>query len=96
LIRLTLCSIEGAGVGTAAVATPGCNNDWNVWWVGSRTQWNVTKDFYLGVDVLYSSLQSASTFNGALPAAQAVDAANTVADQNAWSFEFRVHKDFYP
>ena len=24
------------------------------WWVGSRTQWNVTKDFYMGVDVLYS------------------------------------------
>jgi Porin subfamily len=95
-----MCSIEGggngAGVGTAAVATAGCNNDWNVWWIGSRTQWNVTKDFYMGVDVLYSSLQSASTFNGALPASQVVDANNTVADQNAWSFEFRVHKDFYP
>ena len=29
------------------------------WWIGSRTQWNVTKDFYMGVDVLYSKLQTA-------------------------------------
>ena len=50
-----LCSLEGGGNGTGAgsnaVATAGCDNDWNVWWVGSRTQWNVTKDFYMGVDV---------------------------------------------
>ena len=22
--------------------------DWQTWWVGSRTQWNITKDFYMG------------------------------------------------
>ena len=42
-----------------AIATPGCNSDWSTWWIGSRTQWNVTKDFYMGFDVLYSKLQSA-------------------------------------
>ena len=47
-----------------AVATAGCDNNWNYWWIGSRTQWNVTKDFYMGVDVLYTKLSSASTFNG--------------------------------
>ena len=56
-----LCSFAGAGAGTgtgtAAVATPGCNMDWSTWWLGSRTQWNVTKDFYMGFDVLYSKLQ---------------------------------------
>ena len=30
----------------------------STWWIGSRTQWNVTKDFYMGVDVLYSKLQT--------------------------------------
>ena len=38
----------GTGIGTAALATAGCDNDWNTWWVGTRTQWNVTKDFYMG------------------------------------------------
>ena len=33
--------------------------DWSTWWIGSRTQWNVTKDFYMGVDVLYTKLQTA-------------------------------------
>ena len=42
-----------------AVATRAATCDWSTWWVGSRTQWNVTKDFYMGVDVMYSKLQSA-------------------------------------
>ena len=36
----------------------GCDNDWNTWWIGSRTQWNVTKDFYMGLDVLYTKLSA--------------------------------------
>jgi hypothetical protein len=51
-------SLNGAGVttgfGSAAVAGPGCNNSWSTWGIGSRTQWDVTKTFYLGVEVLYS------------------------------------------
>ena len=34
--------------------------DWNTWWLGTRTQWNVTKDFYMGLDVMYSKLESAT------------------------------------
>ena len=53
-----LCSLEGggngAGVGTAAVATAGCNNNYSTWTVGSRLQWDVTKTLYLGVEALYS------------------------------------------
>ncbi len=36
-----------------------CNPDWSWWGIGSRTQWNVTKDFYMGVDVYYTKLQTA-------------------------------------
>ena len=54
-----LCGLEGGGnatgAGSNAVATAGCDNDWSTWYVGSRTQWNVTKDFYMGVDVMYQS-----------------------------------------
>jgi Porin subfamily len=95
-----LCSMEGggngAGVGSAAVATAGCDNNWNVWWLGSRTQWNVSKDFYLGVDIMYESLQSATAVNGILPVAAQADGSTLVSNQDAWQFEFRAHKDFYP
>jgi hypothetical protein len=57
-----LCGVQNglAGAGTAALGLAGCDNNWNTWWIGSRTQWNVTKDFYMGLDVMYSKLQSAS------------------------------------
>jgi hypothetical protein len=94
-------------VGTTAPITTtgtgaGCDNDWQTWWVGSRTQWNITKDFYMGVDVLYSKLQSATTglftttafgtVNGALNGTTTVPA----KDVDNWAFRFRVHRDFYP
>jgi hypothetical protein len=91
----------GTGVGTASLATAGCDNDWNTWWVGTRTQWNVTKDFYMGLDVLYQKLQSATTSSGLLtPLTQPFGAAPggvlRVDDQDNWQFRFRVHRDFYP
>ena len=52
---------SGSGVGSLSVAGAGCDMDWSTWWVGSRTQWNVSKTFYMGVDVLYSDMNGAST-----------------------------------
>ena len=61
-----LCSLQGAGtgVGSLALAQPGCDNNWTSWWVGSRTQWNVTKDFYMGLDVAYLKVDGMSTTSG--------------------------------
>jgi hypothetical protein len=99
-----LCTTEGfgTGVGSTAVATPGCDNDWSLSAVGVLTNWNVTKDFYLGLEVMYANLNSASTptgliallTNGTKPATG--NTRYTVADQDIWSVRFRVHKDFYP
>jgi hypothetical protein len=92
-----LCSAAGfgAGAGTAAVATAGCDNNWNTYWVGSRTQWNVTPDFYMGVDVMYSRLESGSTPTGLL-GGYAFGSATTVSSVDNWAVRFRAHKDFYP
>jgi hypothetical protein len=90
---------DGAGEGTAAVANPGCDNDWSTWWIGTRTQWNVTKDFYMGLDVLYSKLNSASSSDGfanLTVANSACGAGCTIDDRDNWQIRFRVHKDFYP
>jgi hypothetical protein len=99
-----LCSLEaggnGAGIGSAAVATAGCNNNWSTWGIGSRTQCDVTKTFYLGVEVLYSDLQSAKSFNGLVPTnntfAGATTATTRVANESNWYVGVRAHRDFLP
>jgi len=102
-----LCSMEGggngAGVGTAAVATTGCNNNWSMWTAGSRLQWDVTKSFYIGVEALYMKYNSAQTFNGLIPSSVGVAStcasANgncSVANESDWAFTIRMHKDFLP
>ena len=100
-----LCVLQGDGnnrAGTLAIANFGCDNNWTSWWIGSRTQWNVTKDFYLGLDVAYLKLQGMSTSDGLITGAGVIPA-NTnqtilknVGDENIWMARFRVHRDFYP
>ncbi len=95
-----LCSAGGfgAGFGSLAANITGCNMDWSTYFIGSRTQWDVNKNFYLGVDVLYENLRGAST--GSLTNAAGGFAISTAAftEQNssAWLFRFRAHRDFLP
>ncbi len=95
---------------TNSVITNGCDQDWNIWWIGSRTQWNVTKDFYMGLDVLYSKIDSANMGNvtnvGATAVASTTSGAGIAAlngqqvlareNIDAVQVRFRVHRDFYP
>jgi Porin subfamily len=100
-----LCSTAGFGTGsgTGAVAAAGCNNNWSTWFVGSRTQWNVSRTFYMGVDVMYDELNSATTgsttpggYAGG-PASVAIGNATGVAGHSSdWTVRFRAHKDFLP
>ena len=104
-----LCTAQGstfgvgaAGGGSNAVAAAGCDNNWNWWWVGTRTQWNVTKDFYMGLDVAYTKISGMSAPGGVLPAGNVAFPANTnlqarpTGEQDNWQARFRVHRDFYP
>ena len=101
LANAMMCSSmgAGAGAGTTAVAAVGCDMNWSMWGIGSRTQWNVTKDFYLGLEVLYQNLTSASMPGGVI--ALAANASKSggvyaVSDMDNWSVRFRAHRDFYP
>src|SRR5262245_1241488 len=98
-----LCTLGGfgaGGAGAAAVAAAGCDYKWNWWWVGTSTQWNVTKDFYMGLDIAYTRLSGITTGTGLLPANAVPAGTNTAArfndDESNWQFRFRVHRDFYP
>jgi hypothetical protein len=92
----TTTATTGTGTTTAVGA---CNNNWSVWGVGSRLQWDVTKSFYMGVELLYENLHSATPFTGAGGAIGGYSfssAAFQEPNQNNWSFTFRMHKDFLP
>ena len=95
--------------GGVAIASAGCNQDWNQWWIGSRTQWNVTKDFYMGLDVAYVKLEGATFPGGVTGGTSGVPNTNTnifpagtntfprfVTSEDNWQVRFRVHRDFYP
>src|SRR5262245_22448265 len=106
-----LCTLQGsgvnggggaaAGIGVFATAGVGCDNNWTSWWIGSRTQWNVTKDFYLGLDVAYLKVNGMDTTTGTVLGTAVTPNAvttnfKTVGDENIWMARFRVHRDFYP
>jgi hypothetical protein len=85
----------------AASTAATCNNSFDAWWVGSRTQWNVTADTYLGIDVLYQKLDSANsggvfTPTSVYPTTLAGVAIKQASSMDNWSARFRAHKDFYP
>ena len=89
-----LCLEEGAiGMGTPAA---GCNNNWSYYDIGTRTQWNVDSQTYIGLDVIYTNLTSAKGPVGAFGSGTQPVAARTLGDQSAWIAEMRVHRNFYP
>ena len=102
------CSSPTGYVRTAAGATPnfatgpviGCNPDYNVWGVGSRTIWNPVPNLDIGVEVVYTKLEQkmdANTvrlnFAGAGGRAQGL---YVPADQEVWSGILRVQRNFWP
>ncbi len=95
-----LCGVEVTTMPGMTVAN-GCNNNWKYWDIGTRTQFNIDSQTYVGLDVIYTKLQSATNGtpvfsagtggNGSQPAGL-----RTLADQSAWTAEFRIHRNFYP
>jgi Porin subfamily len=91
-----LCYAAGFGGDDPYTADPGCDNNWSVGFIGSRTQWNVTKSFYMGVDIMYENLHSATTGVPALGGYKFGYALFPEANQDNWIARIRMHKDFLP
>jgi hypothetical protein len=89
-----------------ASTTAACDNNFNWWAVGSRTQWNITPWFYVGFDVVYQKLETAS--NGALVNFTALTGGAkpgqgggttpiySVTNQDNVAFRVRMHRDIIP
>jgi Porin subfamily len=92
-----LCTAETVAAFRLNGAT--CNNNFQTWDVGTRTQFNLDASTYLGVDVVYETLKTglsgmlANYGNGVQTAGTGP---RTVSDQSAWMVQFRVHRNFYP
>jgi len=74
--------------------------DWSYWSVSSRTQWNITKDFYVGLEGYYGHLntmskgQTAVYFSGT--GTGQPSGLRTLDDQNLFVYRMRVHRDLVP
>jgi hypothetical protein len=78
-------------------ANNSCSPNFSFYQIGTRTQWNVSKDFYLGVDVAYTHLNTAykgTTTNPGGVVYTANAPRTTMDDQDTWSGIFRAQYNF--
>src|SRR5689334_444713 len=97
----TPCGVPVAGTVqppiTVAAATNSCSPDFSWWQVGSRTQWNPHPDLDIGVDVLWTHLNTAYKAAGTLAANGARPAGPyAIDDQDILSVMFRIQRNFLP
>jgi porin-like protein len=83
----------------AGANSSSCSPNFSFYQVGSRTQWNITRDFYMGVDVTYTHLNTAyqgANNNGAAvyPSVAPKIASTVVDDQSIVSAIFRAQMNF--
>ena len=83
-------SLSSAGNGNA------CSPNFSFFEVGSRTQWNPVPQLDIGLEVLYTHLNTAYKGAGIYPANGSRPAVTSIDDQNIWSAMFRWQRNFYP
>jgi hypothetical protein len=86
--------------GLPATTNFGSCLSWSTWQVGSRTQWNPVSQLDIGVDVLYSKLNTELAGSNLTPnttgCSGCQSAKQSFADQDVWSVMFRVQRNFWP
>jgi hypothetical protein len=95
---LQTCGIVGGAVFAAITPLPGnsCNPDYSFWQVGTRTQWNPARNLDLGVQVMYTHLNTAYEGPAIVVPSGARPAVFEIDDQHVWSVMVRAQTNFYP
>jgi hypothetical protein len=92
-----ICATAGVALGAVPGGGFNCSPSWSLWQVGSRTQWNPHPDLDIGVDVMWTHLntafggQATLAANGARPAG-----VYNIDDQDVVSVLFRIQRNFLP
>jgi hypothetical protein len=91
-----ICAPRGFG--------PGCA-DWNAWQVGSRTIWNPVTNLDIGLEVMYTKIETAFSGGqtncvgaGCVPtfATAGIPAVVNIQDNDVWSGILRIQRNFWP
>jgi hypothetical protein len=102
-----LCTGLGTAGNTFTFITPAlgnsCSPDWSFWSIGTRTQWNPVAQLDIGLDILYTHVNTAYQGpaiiapTGARPGTgPGFGPINTIDDTDVWSFFFRWQRNFFP
>jgi hypothetical protein len=103
-----MCASPTGPVRTAAGAAPnfasgpviGCDFDFNVWAIGSRTIWNPVPNLDIGVEVVYTKLEQKMDPNTVLlnfgGSGGRAAGLYTPANQDVWSGILRWQRNFWP
>jgi hypothetical protein len=92
--------VPGAGVSTFAVVTAGagnsCSPDWSFYEIGTRTQFNPVPQLDIGLEILYTHVNTAYKGPATVPINGSRPAVTLIDDQNVWSAMVRWQRNFYP
>jgi hypothetical protein len=100
--KTMICGGAGGGAvaapaGVAMTLVTNCNPDFSFWQIGSRTQWNPHPDLDIGVDVVWSHLNTAFAGTATLAANGArPGGVYAISDQDVASVLFRIQRNFLP
>jgi len=96
VVDTQVCAVRGFG--------PGCA-DWNAWQVGSRTIWNPVTNLDIGLEVMYTKIETAFSGGrtncvgaGCMPAftPAGIPAVHNIQDNDVWSGILRIQRNFWP
>ena len=73
-----------------------CSPNFSFYEIGTRTQWNPVPQLDIGLEVLYTHLNTAYKGLGTYPANGSRPSVSLIDDQNIWSAMFRWQRNFYP
>jgi hypothetical protein len=73
-----------------------CSPDWSFWSIGTRTQWNPVAQLDIGLDILYTHVNTAYQGPAFVSGTSARPPIDFIDDQDVWSFFFRWQRNFFP
>jgi hypothetical protein len=97
-----VCGVPVSGAAFPPITVPAggggntCNPNFSFYEIGSRTQWKPVPQLDIGLEFLYSHLNTAYKGPGVYPANTPRPAIAFIDDQNVWSAMFRWQRNFYP
>jgi hypothetical protein len=100
-----ICGVPVGGAVWPPIALPvggggnSCSPDFSYWQAGTRTQWNPHPNLDIGIELLYTKLNTAykgaTLVNGVAPGGPQ-NPVSLIDDQDVWSIFFRWQRNFYP